>query len=133
VIAGFGGKEYFPSLYEFELETIANDQLKYVQRDITEIGPQDGRAVIRAFAQREQVATFMTGVDSSVREATSQFWTERLPELIGEIAEEAGIDDQGRASLLASADEICVRAVETRSTKASTNGPKRTTYIQSFA
>jgi hypothetical protein len=111
VIAGFGRNEYFPSLYEFELETIALDRLKYVQRDITQIGPQDGRAVVRAFAQREQVATFMTGIDTSVREATTSFWENRLPSLIEAAADRATMDDVSKAKLKEDMTGECEEAI----------------------
>jgi len=37
VIAGFGRDEYFPSLFEFELETIALSRLKYTQSNASTI------------------------------------------------------------------------------------------------
>lgn len=101
VIAGFGRDEYFPRLYEFELETIILHRLKYTQQDVSETGPEEGRrAVIRAFAQREQVATFMTGIDVNVKQEAAQFWIDRLPILAGSIAVRAALDEPDRAELL---------------------------------
>ena len=112
VIAGFGRDEYFPSLYEFELETIALDRLKYVQRDSTQIGPQDGRAVVRAFAQQEQVATFMTGIDTSVREATISFWENRLPRLVETAADRVPMDDKSKTKLKEDMADACQKAID---------------------
>lgn len=82
VIAGFGRTEHFPSLYEFDLETIALNKLKYFQADTSRVGDDHGQAVIRSFAQDEQVTTFMEGIDSTVKQAVIQFLAHRLPSLI---------------------------------------------------
>lgn len=87
VIAGFGQRDYFPSLYEFDLETIALNRLKYIPRGATHIGEQDGPAVIRPFAQREQVSTFIEGIDPVIKDATLRHWSDKLTDLIGATAD----------------------------------------------
>jgi hypothetical protein len=68
VIAGYGEKEIFPSLHEFEIEGIFSDVLKFRKGAITKIsavGGEDGSttAAIRPFAQKEMVHSFIEGVD----------------------------------------------------------------------
>jgi hypothetical protein len=94
VIAGFGSNEYFPSLFEFEMDTIALDRLKYAQRGHASISGEN-RALVRAFAQSEQVATFMEGIDEAVTEATLAYWHDELPSLVNAV--EPGRRRQGGA------------------------------------
>jgi hypothetical protein len=100
VIAGFGRDEYFPALFEFELETIALNRLKYRQRDETQIGSEDGPAVVRAFAQHEQVATFMRGMDAELTDATLLYWSDELVELVVRVAQHLAMSEAQTDQLL---------------------------------
>jgi len=67
VIAGFGEKDFFPSLESFLMRGIANNKLNY--RKITSSKINFGKeASIIAFAQREMVDIFMERIDSNYRE-----------------------------------------------------------------
>ena len=62
VFAGFGGKEFFPSLNAFKIDAIINNKPRFVddrQATIT----FDNRAQIRRFAQGDMVSTFIEGID----------------------------------------------------------------------
>lgn len=62
VIAGFGGKEPFPSFKTFIIEGIVNNKLKYREDLSSEISFKNTAEII-ALAQREMVHTFMEGID----------------------------------------------------------------------
>ena len=67
VIAGYGYKEFFPSLYEIKVFGIVNGKLKYElksQNDISDgIVDSEGIAAIIPFAQQEMVQTILKGMD----------------------------------------------------------------------
>jgi hypothetical protein len=111
VIAGFGSDEHFPSLYSFDLDTIALNRLKYSEGPPTRIGPEGTPAVVRAFAQHEQVATFMEGLDGTTAEAITAYWRVRLPVLVAEVADKAGFDDAAKQKLSADMQEWCETTV----------------------
>jgi hypothetical protein len=109
VIAGFGRDEHFPTLFEFELETIALDRLKYVQKDESRTGSEHGPAVIRAFAQRDQVATFMQGMDVALSNAMLRYWSDELVRLVQKVADRLELgDEQAEEILRAMAPELGV-------------------------
>ncbi len=70
VIAGFGTKEIFPVLLSFSIDGKVCDYLKYKKNEdeSTEIDFVNDATII-PFAQREMVATFMTGIDPSFQKA----------------------------------------------------------------
>lgn len=64
VIAGFGDKEYFPVMQEYELGEIFAGRLKYRCTATSRIDPNTP-SVVRPFAQSEMVDTFLSGVSSA--------------------------------------------------------------------
>ena len=106
VIAGFGRDEYFPTLYEFELETIALGRLKYRQEDAIQIGSEDGPAVIRSFAQGEQVDTFMRGMDRGLTDATVQYWSAEARNLVEKVAHHLDMSKEETDDLLEAMDAV---------------------------
>lgn len=66
VIAGFGEKEVFPSLYAYDCEAIVGNRMRYVPTNKAKIGVVGSditNAAIHPFAQREMVNRFMEGID----------------------------------------------------------------------
>lgn len=67
VIAGYGEMEIFPALFEYKFEGIFNGILKYKLESSNIISAEatdtTTTASIKAFAQREMVLTFMSGID----------------------------------------------------------------------
>jgi hypothetical protein len=61
VFAGYGEKEYFPTVLECEVYGILDEHLKVVRKDSMKGAPIGG-AGLKAFAQREEVDTFMQGI-----------------------------------------------------------------------
>lgn len=65
VIAGFGEREYFPTLVEYQVDGyIGKDLKKYIVPPVMDIS-RSFRGCIRAFAQGEMVNRFMDGIDSN--------------------------------------------------------------------
>src|SRR3989344_3866232 len=60
VIGGYGEKEYFSSIVDYEIETMLNNILKY-KEDYSPID-HGNDAIIKAFAQKEMVGSFIEGV-----------------------------------------------------------------------
>lgn len=73
VIAGYGEKEIFPHLLNYRLEGFINGQLKYKKLKEKKISytsdKEDGTATITAFAQREMVDSFISGVEPNMEDA----------------------------------------------------------------
>jgi hypothetical protein len=67
VIAGFGENEYFPGLYQYDVQSVIMGKAKYVFNSSVEIGAGTAASVF-PFAQREMVDLFMTGMDPTYRE-----------------------------------------------------------------
>jgi hypothetical protein len=66
VFAGFGNKDLFPSLVEFEIDGVACNQLVYWNRRTAKISMSNHASIV-PFAQGEMVDSFMTGVDPRYR------------------------------------------------------------------
>jgi hypothetical protein len=67
VIAGFGEDEMFPTLRAVEIDGIIDGELKYRVKSEIDISRDRTTAAIRAFAQREMVDRFMTGIDPDLQ------------------------------------------------------------------
>ncbi|RDW15073.1 hypothetical protein [Oceanobacillus chungangensis] len=72
VIAGYGEKEIFPHLLNYRLEGFVCNQLKYKKLKEKKISytsdKEDGTASVTAFAQREMVDSFISGMEPSMEE-----------------------------------------------------------------
>lgn len=66
VVAGFGEKDIFPSIYSYELEALINGYLKYQEGQSYRINFSDKGHII-SFAQDEMVATFLRGIHPHYR------------------------------------------------------------------
>jgi len=86
VIAGFGGRDTFPSLKSFSVEGIANGKLKYREDSFFAIDFETSARIV-PFAQGEMVATFMEGADPSYRDHMEGYLSQvfdKYPEIIVE-------------------------------------------------
>lgn len=110
VIAGFGRDDVFPRLRRFDFECIIAGRLKYTEDKPLEVGP-DERAVIVPFAQREQVETFIEGIDRKIREFLQAWWPSKLESLIGEVGERLKLSDADRAMLVDAFQDRCSEIV----------------------
>lgn len=88
VIAGYGDKEFFPSLKAYSIEGMVLNKLKYKYDDFlsAKVDFETNSSII-PFAQREMVDTFMEGVDPSYRNLEETFLDEIFAEYIDLVTE----------------------------------------------
>lgn len=77
VIAGYGNNDVFPSIVEYEVETVVDNKLKYREKSRYSIDI-DGTAVIYPFAQYDVVHTFLKGIDPSYQNVLESYLAELL-------------------------------------------------------
>lgn len=75
VIAGFGDEDTFPNLNSFRIEAVINKRLKYYKEESPKID-FDNVATIIPFAQGQNVATFVEGIDPSCKQIILSYLTE---------------------------------------------------------
>jgi len=79
VIAGFGGKEIFPSLVTYTIDGRLSGALKYKEIENKKITLETGAYVI-PFAQRDMVDIFMSGLDPRLTDALVESLSEIFQE-----------------------------------------------------
>ncbi len=72
VIAGFGQKQEFPSILAYEIGGIINNRLKYAKRVDVKINIRT-TAAVHPFAQSDEVATFMDGINPNYRKEIRKY------------------------------------------------------------
>lgn len=101
VISGFGKNEIFPSLFEFSLEGIFCETLKYKLIKNVKIAAENSNGAytsyITGFAQTEMVNTFMWGINPNLQEEIfSSFYSvilDQYPAILKEILQLTLNDD----------------------------------------
>ncbi|MBC8581712.1 hypothetical protein [Zhenhengia yiwuensis] len=87
VIAGYGEKEIFPSIYEYLIELKLGDSLKYTLVNKSEIGisvdEEKSDSAIMTFAQSEMAHTFVTGINPELEHKLK----EEIINIVGPITE----------------------------------------------
>jgi len=108
VIAGFGSKDVFPRLRRYHFEGILAKHLKVTEDIPISVGIRPAeRAYIVPFAQREQVETFMEGIDPDLRNYLHGWWHQKLDGLVEEVADELKLPKQKRTKLVEAFEERC--------------------------
>ena len=79
VIAGFGEKEYFPTLFEYSVDGYVGDRIKISVQQTSDLS-REMHSCIRAFAQGDMVARFMNGVDQQLHTTLIASFMESLTE-----------------------------------------------------
>lgn len=74
VIAGYGKTDVFPEMFQYTLDAINNEILKYTLTEHSQIGNKkgDSSAVISPFAQQEMVHTILKGIDPQLNSFRQQ-------------------------------------------------------------
>lgn len=81
VIAGFGELEYTPVLLQFEIFGLLGGHLRRRQQPTSVISRQTPGTVV-AFAQREMVDLFMSGIDSELRSVISNTFDNAVSQIV---------------------------------------------------
>ncbi|HAS6319063.1 TPA: hypothetical protein I7235_01680 [Vibrio vulnificus] len=96
VFAGYGQDEYLPQMYNFDVYGVYKGKLKYYDKNPDGIPPK-ATAGLQAFAQRDEVDTFMQGASNRMREHFNskayQLYQGSL-DLIDELIEQAYPEDE---------------------------------------
>ncbi len=66
VIAGYGDKEYFPSILAYDVIGFFGDKLRYSPN--LEKSTSGGESGVTAYAQEDEVSAFMTGISGELQE-----------------------------------------------------------------
>lgn len=66
VIAGYGDKEYFPSILAYDVIGFFGDKLRYSPN--MEKSTSGGESGVTAYAQEDEVSAFMTGISGELQE-----------------------------------------------------------------
>jgi hypothetical protein len=104
VIAGFGGRDIFPSLIEFNLETIVINRLKYQKESQSEININNP-AFIRPFAQRDMISAFIEGIHPFQKETLEGYLTELIHKYPGYILDHISLNNEQRNSFKLTAEK----------------------------
>lgn len=83
-MAGFGKKEYLPSLLAYDIDGLIYDSLKYNLSQKNNISSKINSLLI-PFAQREMVASFMEGIDPDIKKLQIGYLAEifeKYPEIL---------------------------------------------------
>jgi hypothetical protein len=99
VVAGFGARDVYPSVWSCEIDGVGNDQVIRGPEGTIRITAEN-QAVVAPFAQREMVDIFMEGSDASYREvirvAVAQLLTS-FPDVLKRFVSTVTIDAKARA------------------------------------
>jgi len=116
VVAGFGEKDVFPDINEFRIEGVVCGHLKYVEKKHQGISFNNTSSII-PFAQREMVATFMEGMEPSLKQEIEGFWAEifkKYPELLFSHLEKhkTVIDNKIKEKIISDSEKIFIKYKE---------------------
>lgn len=90
VFAGFGEKEFFPSLKAFKIDAIINNKPRFIDDGGANISFEN-RAQIRPFAQGSMVASFIEGIDPNQKFEIENYFSEILDKYTGIIVDELSV------------------------------------------
>lgn len=97
VVVGFGGRQHFPCFWELEVHTVLGDQLICWVKSSSEID-RELTAVVSAFAQKEMVSRFMTGIDPDYQNAIEESLDVVLKGYADEILKRVGKNKVSKAA-----------------------------------
>lgn len=93
VIAGFGEDEIFPKILDFKLGELFENRLRIEINDVSEI--DDNKvAIIRPYAQRDMVDTFMQGIEPSLLLKVQSFIGTEFKKIETEILKKWKVDSK---------------------------------------
>jgi hypothetical protein len=103
VVAGFGRKDKFPTLVEFEIFGMIGGALKFRPKVIVDIDRNGDRGRVVPFAQSEMVERFIYGLDSKMANEIRSFCAETAPNIANRLLALLEIDDESRTKLFGEA------------------------------
>lgn len=92
VIAGFGDKEFFPTVAEYETDGYIGANIKISAKEVADVS-RSMSSCIRSFAQGDMVQRFMNGVDADFLNVLVQTFSNSLEENCLSVLEKYGGDE----------------------------------------
>ena len=108
IVAGFGSKELFPTLKEFQIIGMIGGALKFQTGSHVDIDRNGDRARVLPFAQRDMVERFLYGLDSDIERKIKTFCQRTVPEISNQLLAQVDLEQEALSQL-----EKEARAAET--------------------
>lgn len=108
IVAGFGSKELFPTLEEFQIIGMIGGALKFQTGSHVDIDRNGDRARVLPFAQRDMVERFLYGLDSDIERKIKTFCQRTVPEISNQLLAQVDLEQEALSQL-----EKEARAAET--------------------
>ncbi len=123
VVAGYGNKEMFPALVQFETDGYVGRTLKITDGKSASISRQFTAAII-PFAQKEMVQRFMNGVDPNYTIATLTLFGQAMVDNCLEVLEKYGRKDKNTKKIRESISNATFKSVQNSAKNLSKFGKK---------
>lgn len=112
VIAGFGENEIYPSIIEYDIQTVIDNHLKYFVRQEMQV-KQNNPAVVMPFAQQEMVYSFMEGISPTYQDTIEEYLKVLFASYPKEIIKQiGGLDAKSKNELLKKMNNATIGLVE---------------------
>ncbi len=99
IVAGFGSKELFPTLKEFQLVGMVGGALKFQKGSHVDIDRNGDRARVLPFAQRDMVERFLYGLDSDIERKIKTFCQRTVPEISNQLLAQMDLEPEAFSQL----------------------------------
>jgi hypothetical protein len=99
VIAGFGSKEMFPTLKEFQVVGMVGGALKFQTGNDVDIDRNGVIARVLPFAQRDMVERFLYGLDGEIERKIKAFCQRTIPKISDHILVQMDLEEEARWQL----------------------------------
>jgi hypothetical protein len=94
IVAGFGSKELFPTLKEFQIIGMIGGALKFQTGSHVDIDRNGDRARVLPFAQRDMVERFLYGLDSDIERKIKTFCQRTVPEISNQLLAQMELEEE---------------------------------------
>jgi hypothetical protein len=105
IVAGFGSKELFPTLREFQVIGMIGGALKFQTGSFIDIDRNGDRARVLPFAQRDMVERFLYGLDSEIERKIKTFCQKTLPNISNHLLSRIDFENDVPEELFDEADK----------------------------
>jgi hypothetical protein len=95
IVAGFGSKELFPTLKEFQVVGMIGGALKFQTGGDVDIDRNGDKARVLPFAQRDMVERFLYGLDSDIERKIKAFCQRTVPRISKQLLAQIDLDQEG--------------------------------------
>jgi hypothetical protein len=112
IVAGFGSKELFPTLKEFQVIGMLGGALKFQTGSHVDIDRNGDKARVLPFAQRDMVERFLYGLDSDIERKIKTFCQRTVGNISNHLLAQMEFEDDVKEELFQAADRAESRFLE---------------------